>query len=88
MFTCKAPTTVKNREKNVTGLTKVLEDLNMSPTLTKMIIGSLNYVHDGTTPSIQSFGIAHFEGGITIRGIIRDQADIRWTNFFNVENGV
>ena len=81
IFTCNAPTTMKNREKSLTGLMKVLEDLNTSPTLTKMIIRSLRHVHNGTIPSAPSFGYANFGGGITIRGIIEDQADIGWTNF-------
>ena len=51
LFTCKAPTAVKNRGTSLTGLTKVLEDLNTSPMLTKRIIGSLRHVHNGTTPS-------------------------------------
>lgn len=81
MFTCKASTVVKNREKNFTGFTKVLEDLDTSPMLTKVIIGSLRHVHNGTTPSTQSFGYANFGGGITTRSIIEDQADIGWINF-------
>ena len=81
MFTYKAPTAVKNREKNFTGFTKVLEDLNTSPTLTKMIIGSLGHIHNDTTPSVKSFGYANFGGGITTRGIIEDQIEIGWTNF-------
>ena len=70
MFTCKAPTAMKNREKSLTGLTKVLEDLDASPTLTKIIIKSLRHVYNGTTPSAQSFGNANFGGGITVSGII------------------
>ena len=81
MITCKAPIAVKNKEKGLTGLTKVLGDLDTLPTLTKMIIGSLRQVRNGTTLSVQSFGYANFGGGITIRGIIEDQADIGWTNF-------
>ena len=87
MFTCKGPTVVKNREENLTGFTKVLEDLDISPTLKKMIIGSLRHVHNGTTPSVQSFGYGNFGGGITIRSIMEDQADIEWTNFY-VGDGV
>ena len=40
IFTCKAPTAVKNREKNFISLTKLLKDLDTAPTLEKMIIGS------------------------------------------------
>ena len=49
--------------------------------LTKMIIGSLRHIHNGTTPSVQLFGYANFGGGITIRGTNEYQADIGWTNF-------
>ena len=72
---------MKNKEESLTGLTKVLEELDTLPTLTKMIIRSLRCVHNGTTPSVQSFSYANFGDGITIRGIIEDQADIGWTNF-------
>ena len=62
MFTCKAPTARTNRKKSLTGLTKVLEDLDTSQTLTKMITGSLRHVHNGTTPYAQSFGYATLVG--------------------------
>ena len=62
-------------------MTKLLKDLDISPTLEKMIIGGLRHVHNATTPSVQSFGYGNFGNGITIRGIMEDQADIGWTNF-------
>ena len=81
MITCQAPKAVKNKETSLTGLTKVLEDLDTSPTLTKMIIRSLRHVQNSTDPATQSFGYANFGGGITTRSIFEDQADIGWTNF-------
>jgi len=62
-------------------LKKELEDLETAPMITKTIIGRLRNVHNDTTPSIYSFGNSDFGGGITIRSIIEDQADIGWTNF-------
>ena len=81
MFTCIGPSAVQNREKNFKSMTKLLKDLNISPTLEKMIIGGLKHVHNGTTPSVQSFGYGNFGSGITVRGIMEDQADIGWTKF-------
>ena len=49
-----------------------------------MIIGSLRYIHNGTTPSAQSFDYVNFGGDITIKYIIEDQDDIGWTNFLCV----
>jgi len=81
IFTCQGQAVVKNREKNLKELKKELEDLETAPMITKTIIGRLRNVHNDTTPSIYSFGNSDFGGGITIRSIIEDQADIGWTNF-------
>ena len=88
LFTCKAPTVVTNREKNFISLTKLLKDLDTAPTLEKMIIGSLRHVHNGTTPYVESFGHGNFGGGIRIRGIMEDQANIGWINFLCKRWGV
>ena len=47
----------------------------------KTIIGSLRHVYNDTTPSVHFFGHMYFGGGISLRSIIVDQADIGWTNF-------
>ena len=49
--------------------------------ITKTIIGSLRHVHNGTTPSVYSFGKADFGDDITIRSSMEDQTDISWTKF-------
>ena len=81
MFTCKGSAAINNCEKNLKEFKKELEDLETAPIITRTIIGSLRHVHNDTTPSIYSFGDSVFGGGIKIRGIIEDQADIGWTNF-------
>ena len=81
MFTCKGPLVIKNREKNLKELKKELEDLETAPMTTQTIVGSLRHVHNDNTPSVYLFGNSDFGGGITIRGIMEDQADIGWTNF-------
>ena len=65
----------------------MLEELGTAPTLTTVIIGSIKHVYNGTTPTVNSFGQTHFGGSISRRGIIEDQFNIGWTNFF-VANGV
>ena len=81
MFICKRPTAVTNREKKLTWFKKVLEDLETAPTITKTIISSLRHVYNSTTSSVHSFGHSYFGGGISLRGIIKNQTDISWTNF-------
>ena len=81
MFTCQDPSAIKNWRKNLNKLQKEMEYLETAPIITRTIIGSLRHVHNGTNPSVYSFGDSAFGGGITIRGIIEDQADIGWTNF-------
>ena len=44
--------------------------------ITQTIIRSLRYIHNNATPSVYSFCNYGFGGGITIRGIIEDQADM------------
>lgn len=53
-----------------------MEDLETAPIITRIIVGSLRHVHSGTTPVVYSFGDSAFRGGITIRDMIEDQADI------------
>ena len=81
MLTCKGPSAVENREKNLESMTKVLKDLDTSPALEKTIIGGLRHAHNGTTPSVREYGYVDFWGGITLRNIIEDLANIGWTNF-------
>ena len=88
MFTCQVPSALKNKEKGLKGITKLLDDLDTSPYLKKMIIKSFRHAQNGTTPTAQSFGYANFGGGITTRSIFEDQADIRWTNFLSRRWGV
>ena len=63
-------------------MTKLLEDLDTSPLLTKMIIGGRRHAQNGTTPVAQSFSYENFDSGITTRSIFEDQADIGWTIFY------
>ena len=81
MFTCQATSATNNREKNLKGLKQKLEVLETAPIITRAIIGGLREVHKGGNPSAYSCGTGSFDGGITISGIIRDQADIGWINF-------
>ena len=60
---------------------KVLDEYDTSPTVKKMIFGTLRHVHNNTTPSVQEYDYVDFGGGITVRSIMEDQADIGWTNF-------
>ena len=80
-ITCQAPSAVKNKEKGLKGVLKLLDDLDTSPELKTMIVGGLRHAPNSTTPTSQSFGYTNFGGGITTRSIFEDQADIRWTNF-------
>ena len=80
IFTCKGSTAVSNREKQLPGFKKMLEELRTASILTTAIISSLRHVYNGTTPSVYSFGQPYFGGSISLRGIIEDQADMGWTN--------
>ena len=81
MFIYKGPTAVTNREKKLTRFKKVLDNLETASIIAKAIIGSLRYIYNGATPSIHSFHHAYFGGDSSIRGIIKDQTGIGWTNF-------
>ena len=53
MFTCQgAIAAIENQEKKLTGFTKVLDDLETAPMITKVIIDSLRHTYNGNTPSI------------------------------------
>ena len=76
MFTCQGTAAVKNREKNLKEIKKELEGLKIAPSITRTIIRSLRHVYNDTTPSISASGNSDFGGGITIRCVMEDQADI------------
>ena len=67
IFACQAPSAVKNKEKGLKGLTKLMDYLETSPDLTTMIIGCIRYVQNSTTPTARSVGYAHFSSGITTK---------------------
>ena len=81
MFFCKGLIAVSKRKKKLSGFKKMLEELGPAPILTKVITGCLRHVYNGTTPSVNSFGQTYFGGSISPRGIMKDQADIGWSNF-------
>jgi len=81
ILTCKGPSAVKNCEKNLESMTKLLKDLDTSPALEKTIIGGLTHAHNGTTPSVREYDYVDFGDGITLRNIIENQTNIRSTNF-------
>ena len=66
---------------NVKELKKELEDHKTARTITRTTIGTLKHAYNGTTSSVYSFGNVNYGRGITIRGILKDQAKIVWTNF-------
>ena len=72
---------VKNKKKNLKGMTKLLDDLDTSPKLKTKIIGGLRHAQNSTTLTAQAFGYANFGGDITTGSIFEDQADIGWTYF-------
>ena len=76
MLTCKGPSAVENREKNLESMATVLKDLDTSPALTKTIIGGLRHAHNSTTPSVREYGYVDFGGGITLGNIIEDQTNL------------
>ena len=80
MLTCKAPSAVENRQKNLDSLGKELKDLETSLAIAKAIIGCCNHAHIGTNSSVREYGHADFGGGITLRNIIEYQTSIGWTN--------
>ena len=81
MFACQAPSAVRNKEKGLQGLTKMMDELDTAPTLKPMIKGMIKHVQNGTAPTARSFGYANFGSNLTTRSIFRDQAEIGWTNF-------
>ena len=81
MFAYQAPSAVRNKEKRLKGLTKLMDELDTAPALKPMITGIIRHVQTGTTPNARSFGYANFGSNLTTRGIFRDQAEIGWTNF-------
>ena len=68
-------------KKNLTEFKQELEEWKTAPMITQAMIGGLRAVHKGATPSVYSCGMGSIDGGITISGIIKDQADIGWINF-------
>ena len=81
MLTCKAPSAVKNRNKNLDSFANELKDLDTLPALATAIIGGLTHAHNSTTPFVREYSHVDFGGGITLRNIIKDQTSIGWTNF-------
>ena len=48
IYAWQAPSAVKNMKKGLTGLTKLMDDLDTSSDLNPMIIGCIRYVQNGT----------------------------------------
>ena len=69
MFACQAPSAVKNKEKELKGLTKLMDDLDTSPDLTTMIIRCIRHVQNNTIPTARSVGYENFGSGITTMSI-------------------
>ena len=81
MFTCPDPVAKNNHKKGLNKLQKKMENLDTVPIITRTILRGLRHVHNGTTPVPYSCGDFAFGGGITISGLMQDQADIGWINF-------
>ena len=58
-----------------------MEEKETAPDIQKAIIGSLSGLQIDNLPHQYTFGIAHFGRGLSLQGIMSDQADIRWINF-------
>ena len=70
-------------KKGITELGNILDDKEAAPDIRKAIIGSLNGIQIGNLPHQYTFGRAHFGHGLSLQGIMSDQADIGQINFFS-----
>ena len=70
-------------KKGIDELEQILNEKETAPDIQKAIIGSLNGIQMSNLPHRYTFGQTHFGRGLSLQGIMSDQADIGWINFFS-----
>ena len=81
LYTCPDAGANKAFKKGKHELERILDEKGTAPNIRKAIIGSLNGIRIGNLPHRYTFGRAHFGQGLSLQGIMSDQADIDWINF-------
>ena len=60
-----------------------MEEKKTAPEIQRVIIGNLMGMRSGHQPRPSTSGGAHFSRGLSLQGILCDQADLGWVNFFS-----